>query len=84
MFRNLSLFSFLAAKDGGERILCRLVSVTGHSDPVTVKPIVKDKVPVQPMTVYGEWRYSCIHSYGKWYNLRPGRFMSGKIACGTY
>jgi len=53
MFRNVILFSFLGGKDGGERILCRLVSVTGHSDPVTVKPIVKDKVPIQSMTVYG-------------------------------
>jgi hypothetical protein len=54
MFRNLILFSFLGGKDGGVRILCRLVSVTGHSEPVIVKPIVKDKVPVQPITVYGE------------------------------
>jgi len=36
MFRYLILFSFLGGKDGGVRILCGLVFVTGHSDPVTV------------------------------------------------
>ena len=57
------LFSFLGGKDGvGVRILCRLLSVSGHSNPITAKPIVKDKVPVQPMTVFGGMEVQ-LHSF---------------------